>query len=206
MPWTASRLPAAIITKRQGTGSVLTIAPHERSDWPVIGNSPSWSAVSRFCWECGVRVLISSMKRTPPCARWIAPDSTRSWAGVSRPPRLERVVPDVAEERPCLGARGVHERRDGRGVVVTSSFGTSASSFGVEYRSAMKTKAAAMIPISHWNEMNEYPMIPIRSSIRSVFLNWIFFLASALWAATICLPLPAGTVRTIGLFESSPFG
>ncbi len=70
----------------------------------------------------------------------------------------------------------------------------------------MKTKAAAMMPISHWNEMNEYPMIPISSSIRSVLRNWVFFLASALWAPTICLALPAGTVRTIGLFESSPFG
>ncbi|OQC70428.1 MAG: hypothetical protein BWX50_00815 [Euryarchaeota archaeon ADurb.Bin009] len=65
----ASRFPAAIMTNRQGTGSVRTIAPLERSLWPVIGKVPSWRAVSRFCWECGVRVLISSMKSTPPCAR-----------------------------------------------------------------------------------------------------------------------------------------
>ena len=70
----------------------------------------------------------------------------------------------------------------------------------------MKTKAAAMIPISHWKVMNAYPIIPMINSMRSVFRNWIFFLASALWAVTICFPLPAGTVRTIGLFESSEFG
>ncbi len=40
--------------------------------------------------------------------------------------------------------------------------------------------------------MNAYPMIPMMKSNSSVFRNWIFFFASALWAATICLPRPAG--------------
>jgi hypothetical protein len=39
-----------------------------------------------------------------------------------------------------------------------------------------------------------------------VFRVCIFRLASALWAATICFPLPAATVRMMGLFGSSEFG
>ncbi len=132
MPCTASRLPAAIITKRQGTGSVRTIAPDERSDWPVIGNSPSWSAVSRFCCECGVRVLISSMKRTPPCARWIAPDSTRSWAGVSRPPDWNGSCRTSPRSDPAWAPVASMNGATAVGSWLTSSFGTSDSSFGVE--------------------------------------------------------------------------
>jgi len=82
----ASRFPAAIMTKSVGTGSVWTIAPEERSDWPVIENSPSWIAVMRCCWLRMSSVLISSMNSTPLFALWMAPASTRSWLGVSIPP------------------------------------------------------------------------------------------------------------------------
>ncbi len=35
---------------------------------------------------------------------------------------------------------------------------------------------------------------------------WIFFRASTLWAFTICLPRPEGTVLMMGLLLSSGFG
>jgi len=82
----ASRFPAATITKSVGTGSVWTIAPEERSDWPVIWNSPSWIAVISFCCDRMSRVLISSTYNTPLFDLWMAPASTRSWLGVSIPP------------------------------------------------------------------------------------------------------------------------
>ena len=63
-----------------------------------------------------------------------------------------------------------------------------------------------MIPISHWKVMNEYPMIPIMRSMSRVLRNWIFRFASALWAETICLPLPTATVRITGLLGSSELG
>ncbi|OPX77908.1 MAG: hypothetical protein A4E43_01168 [Methanosaeta sp. PtaB.Bin005] len=39
--------------------------------------------------------------------------------------------------------------------------------------------------------------------IKNIFLVWTFFLASSFWASTICLPLPAGTTRTLGVLLSS---
>ncbi|OPZ41511.1 MAG: hypothetical protein BWY93_02267 [Euryarchaeota archaeon ADurb.BinA087] len=146
----ASRFPAATMMNRQGTGSVLTIAPLERSLWPVMGNSPSWRAVRRFCWEWGVRVLISSMKRTPLWARWMAPASTRSWLGVSRPPLWKgswRTSPRSAPAwEPVPSIKGASTVAS----LVTRSFGTMVSSRGVAYLIAMNMNAAAMIPMSHW--------------------------------------------------------
>jgi len=131
MPWIASRLPAATITNLQGTGSVRTMAPLERSLWPVMGNSPSWSAVSRFCCEWGSSVLISSMKRTPPFERWMAPASTRSCAGVSSPPLWNgscRTSPRSApawDPVPSMKGAALFASFE------TRSFGTIASSRGV---------------------------------------------------------------------------
>jgi len=64
----------------------LTMAPEDRSDWPVMWNFFSCRAVSRCCWLSMRRVLISSMNSTPLWALWMAPASTRSCAGVSSPP------------------------------------------------------------------------------------------------------------------------
>ena len=61
MPWSASRFPAHTSTKSQGTGSDLTSAPDERSDWPVMAIFFSCMAVSRACWDSILSMLISSM-------------------------------------------------------------------------------------------------------------------------------------------------
>ncbi|OPY45893.1 MAG: hypothetical protein A4E42_00662 [Methanoregulaceae archaeon PtaU1.Bin222] len=146
----ASRFPAAIMMNLQGTGSVLTMAPLDLSLCPVIGNSPSWSAVRRFCWEWGVRVLISSMKRTPLWERWMAPASTRSWLGVSSPPLWNGSCLTSPRSAPAWDPVASMK---GATVVVsfeTRSFGTIDSSRGVAYRRAMKINAAAMTPMSHW--------------------------------------------------------
>jgi len=86
MPWIASMFPAHTRMKSQGTGSDFTIAPELRSDCPVMLNLPSCSAVRSDCWDSILSMLISSTKRTPLDALWMAPTSSRSWAGVSRPP------------------------------------------------------------------------------------------------------------------------
>ena len=57
----ASMLPAQTRMKSQGTGSDLTRAPEERSDWPVMDIFFSCMAVSRACWDSILRRLISSM-------------------------------------------------------------------------------------------------------------------------------------------------
>ncbi|OQC70429.1 MAG: hypothetical protein BWX50_00816 [Euryarchaeota archaeon ADurb.Bin009] len=83
----------------------------------------------------------------------MAPPSTRSWDGVSRPPLWNgscRTSPSRAPAcEPVASTKGAGVF----GSWVTRSFGTIASSRGVEYFSAMKTNAAAMIPISHWEAM-----------------------------------------------------
>ncbi len=132
-----------------GTGSVRTIAPLDLSLCPVIGNSLSWSADRRFCWEWGVRVLISSMKSTPPCALCMAPLSTRSCDGVSSPPLWKgswRTSPSRAPAwEPVASMNGAVPVA----LLDTRSFGIIDSSRGVLYLRAMNTKAAAMTPISH---------------------------------------------------------
>ncbi len=128
IPSMASRFPAAIMIKLHGAGYVLTSAPELRSDCPVIAYSFSCSAVSRLCWDSGRRILISSMKRTPLCALWMSPDSTRSCDGVSSPPDWNgscrtspRSAPECAPVASTNGAVSLF-------ALFTISFGMSALS------------------------------------------------------------------------------
>ena len=82
----ASRFPAHTRMKSVGTGSLLTSAPDDLSDCPVMHSLFSCIAVSRACCDSILRRLISSMNRTPLLALWMHPASSLSCEGVSSPP------------------------------------------------------------------------------------------------------------------------
>ncbi len=91
------------------------------------------------------------MKRTPPFERWMAPafdavvgrgfEARRS--GTGRAGRRREAPP---RGEPVASIKGAALLAS----LETRSLGTIVSSRGVVYRSARKTKAAAITPISHW--------------------------------------------------------
>ncbi len=151
---TASRLPAATSMKSQGTGSLLTIAPELLSLWPMMLNLPSWRAVSRLCWLSILSMLISSMNRTPLLALWIAPGSSLSWAGVSRPPLWNGSCLTSPSSAPACAPVASMNGGISSSLWVISSFGTSNASF--RWPVYLNTMKSSMPPTS-----------PIRSRVAS---------------------------------------
>ncbi len=129
IPETASRFPAATRMKSHGTGSLLTIAPELRSLCPRMLNSPSWRAVSRLCWLSILSMLISSMNRTPLFALWMAPGSSLSWAGVSRPPLWNGSCLTSPRSAPACAPVASMNGGGSSGLWVMSSLGTRMDSF-----------------------------------------------------------------------------
>ena len=110
--------------KSHGTASVFTIAPLDRSLCPTMENRFSWRAVRRLCWLSMRRTLISSMNRTPLWALWIAPASTRSWAGVSSPPLWNGSCFTSPRRAPAWLPVASMNGGSSSGLWVTRSFGT----------------------------------------------------------------------------------
>ena len=198
--------------KSQGTGSLLTIAPELRSLWPRMLNSPSCSAVRRLCWLSILSTLISSMNSTPLLALCIAPGSSRSCAGVSSPPLWNGSCLTSPSNAPACEPVASMNEGISSGVCDISSFGTISASrrWPLMYLKIMNMNSAPMMPIRS-SVASLYMMNIMTDSIRNMktimivhWFRWLRFCsASAFCAWTISLPFPAGTIRTLGSFESS---
>ena len=163
-------LPAATSTKSQGTGLVRTMAPDDRSLRPVMEYFLSCIAESRSICISGLRVAISSMNSTPLWARWMAPASTRSWAGVSSPPDWNgswRTSPKSEPScAPVASTKGAFSPR----LWVRRSLGTFDLVLERRYWKGTNSRAAAMMPVSSCPVKNPY-QIRQKMSMRAMRLR-----------------------------------